>query len=127
MQAEVFHVQNDSDHTVLLRALRVLIVPDGDKWFAQGVEINYAASGDSVDDVRRRFENGLASTIHALLEEFGNIEKLLKVTPPEEIDALVDAQKFGFTLITTHSLPANVEASNFPYKGVAYFEQRPAA
>ena len=43
--------------------LHVYVVPDSNFWFAQGVEIDYAAQGDSIDDAVQNFMTGLQRTI----------------------------------------------------------------
>lgn len=50
---------------IAVDGLRVIIVPDGDQWFAQGIDIDFAASGSTIEDVQNRFVQGLCSTLHA--------------------------------------------------------------
>src|SRR5579863_5371997 len=45
-------------HIVGIGNLRVIIVPDGKLWFAQGLEIDYAVQGNSVEDAKRQLEAG---------------------------------------------------------------------
>lgn len=85
--------------------LRVVITPDGDNWFAQGLEIDYASSGTTPDDVRSRFEAGLAATVHEHLKIYGSVERILKVAPPEvwkEMYSLASGEHFRFSQISFH-------------------------
>jgi len=67
-----------------VRDLHVLILPDGDRWYAQGLQIDYAAQGTSVDDVKKRFERGLIKTLEEHLRQRGNLDALTgRVAPPE--------------------------------------------
>jgi hypothetical protein len=70
-------------HVVVINALKVFIMKDGDSWFAQGLDIDYASQGASVDDAKKNFEDGLAGTIHQHLKAYNNLSKLLKPAPPE--------------------------------------------
>ena len=52
------HLQKESQHLVTIGALRVLITEEVDGlWSAQGIEIDFAACGVSLEDVQRRFES----------------------------------------------------------------------
>jgi hypothetical protein len=73
----------DGSHLVNIHALRVLLFQEGDHWIAQGLEVDYTAAGDSVNDVRMRFEQGLGLTIGAHLEKYDSLDRLLKPAPAE--------------------------------------------
>jgi hypothetical protein len=79
--AEAIHVSSGKQHLVGLGSIRVLICPDGDCWFAQGVEIDYAAQGASIEDVKKRFEVGLRATIEENLKIYDSIDGLLAFAP----------------------------------------------
>ena len=124
---KALHIQNKDNHAVVIGALRVIVEQCDDGWFAQGVEIDYAASGDSLEDVQTRFEHGLSSTIKHHIETFGTISRLLKFAPEEEWAGLVDAQEFDFSLITSHSV--NDKRDQFPmmpFQTIAYMQQQHA-
>jgi hypothetical protein len=57
--------------------LHVLIVPEGNGWFAQAFEIDYGVQGNSPEEVKKRFEQGLAATIQHNLDIFGSINNML--------------------------------------------------
>lgn len=88
--AAVAHAGDANVQGVAVWNLSVLIVPDENFWFAQGLEINYGAQGDSVEDAQANFQAGLLATICQHLKVYGNIEKLLKFAPSE---ILVEAAK----------------------------------
>src|SRR5690242_18115309 len=79
------HKQSDDLHVVGLGNLRVFIVQDDGMWFAQCQDINYAAQGASLTEVKQNFEQGLAATIDEHLKVFGNLENLLASMPSPRI------------------------------------------
>ena len=117
-RTHALHFRKGDNHAVLLHKLRVVIIPDGPGWTAQGVEIDYAASGETVEEVQRRFETGLAKTIRAHLEKWNSIERLLKHTPHNELEQLTGRHIWAFADCTIHSAP-EIEKS-LPYNGIAY-------
>src|ERR1039458_1707330 len=76
LSTTAFHgVSHDGIHHVVgIGNLRVVIVPDGDFWFAQGLEIDYAVQGASEKDAKKKFEDGLEHTIEEHLKIHGTIE-----------------------------------------------------
>ncbi len=77
------HDADGKHHVVGVWNLHVLIVADGNFWFAQGLEIDCAVQGSSVADAKRQFEIGFRSTIHQHLKIFGHIGHMLRVAPNE--------------------------------------------
>lgn len=73
----------DGSQVVVCENLRVLITKHDGTWIAQGLEIDYAAEGDSVKDVKQRFEQGLALTIESHLRVHNNIINLLRPAPAD--------------------------------------------
>ena len=61
--------------------LRVVLTDKGSHWVAQGVEIDYAAVGKNIDDVKNRFENGLKLTLRENFKVHGNIDPVLVGAP----------------------------------------------
>ena len=80
-----FHgkTNDGKNHVVGIGNLRAVIVQDNAHWFAQGLEIDYAAEGSSLDDVKKQFEDGLLATVEQHLKTYGGIEHLLCVAPSE--------------------------------------------
>lgn len=73
--------EDKKHHAVVIWNLSVLIVPDEGCWFAQGLEINYGAQGNTIQEAQQNFQKGLAKTIHQHLKVYGNIERILKFAP----------------------------------------------
>lgn len=86
------HANSGNKHGFAVTALRVLVVRDNDCWFARGIEIDYSATGQSVEDVRKRFERGFALTVQAHLRKFSTIERLLKWAPQDVIEEYEKAE-----------------------------------
>ncbi len=115
-----FHgVSSDGSHHIVgIGDLRVVIIPDGDFWFAQGLEIDYAVQGSSEEDVKKNFEYGLEATVEAHLRIHGTIEGLLKVAPPEvwkEFLGDPSGKKKVYSQITSHVLQEKL-----PFDGINY-------
>ena len=55
-KTEAVHISDDHHDVVGILNLRVVIVKDEAFWFAQGLEIDYTGQGESVDDVKAKFE-----------------------------------------------------------------------
>jgi hypothetical protein len=117
----------DGTAVVGIGNLRVVITRDGAQWFAQGLEIDYAAQGSSEKDVRKQFEQGLCSTIHAHLDKFGSIKGVLKIAPAEVWkEMLFDnlATLRIYNQISAHDFGEKLpkEADQFPFSQIQYLE-----
>ena len=119
------------DERVNIGNLRVAISEDGGRWFAQGLEIDYAADGTSLEDVKTRFERGLDLTIGEHIRRFRNIDHLLVGAPPESWrDALVGAMVGRYTCLSVHKVKfssAMPEGVVFPFENIAYLGEKRAA
>lgn len=107
-------------HLVGIGNLRVIIVPDADYWFAQGLEIDYAAQGTSLEDAKREFEKGLFATVAQHLRIHGGIEALLQVAPtPAWAPFLKDASAYKGWLsqVSLHE----VVGEEFPFSTIDYY------
>jgi len=116
--------EDGTTHMVGIGNLRVVIIPDGDAWFAQGLEIDYAVQGSSVEDSKKQFEDGLAATIQEHLRIYGTIEKLLEVAPTEVWKSVLlspSAKLSGFSQVSVHEVIRNA----LPFHGIAYLELQP--
>lgn len=120
----VFHFEDDDEHAVLIQSLRVVIVQDGEQWFAQGLELDYAAAGVSQEDVKSRFEDGLAATIREHLKVYGSVRKMLNVAPQAAWNLwLTEGQKYKFDQTSFHPIQTtDAEIHDFPFRGIAYME-----
>ena len=72
-----------AEHIVGIGDLRVVLIEEGNYWFAQGLEIDYLAQGSSIEDAKDKFETGLAATFYENLRVFGTIQPLLVPAPVE--------------------------------------------
>lgn len=80
-EASVFHAKTPDANVVGVEYLRVLLTSEDGQWFAQGLEIDYAAQGTSEEDVKLRFQKGLECTIREHLRMLGKIDDLLVPAP----------------------------------------------
>ena len=115
-------------HGVGIWDLRVFIVPDGKFWFAQGLEIDLAAQGDTVEEAKKYSEHGLESSIDLHLRMYGNIEGLLKVAPSEVWqEALTNRKCIGvYSQVSVHNLCAKSDTP-FPFDNITYLVSQKAA
>src|SRR5688500_14145846 len=103
--AKVVHVQTGHEHAVSVGSLRVFVIEEKPNvWSALGLEIDYAASGESLEDVKARFADGLNRTIRLHLQKFGNVENLLRWAPPAEWKNLLDKRQFRLTMVDSYKL-----------------------
>jgi hypothetical protein len=125
-----FHGKGKDGSTIVgIGNLRVVIVQEGNEWFAQSLEIDYAAQGKSLAKVKQAFENGLAATVHEHIRVYGTIEKLLKPAPPEVWrDMLFGVAVSGkhFKRFSQISLHRELQQS-LPFKAIDYLELPKAA
>ena len=125
--AVAFHVKDGAGkgHVVGIGNLRVVIIRDDNFWFAQGLEIDYAAQGTSVNDAKKQFEDWLAATIQEHLRVYGKIDNLLRVTPTDTWEKmLLDASSVysRYSQISVHQVIRNT----LPFQGIDYIERRSA-
>lgn len=73
---------NVNDGTYKLH-LTVLLNKEEGGWFAQGLELDYAACGETLEEVQYNFINGLSLTVGEYIKMHGSIEKFLKPAPTE--------------------------------------------
>src|ERR1700678_4494935 len=106
-------------HLVGFGNIRVIIVPDGAAYFAQGLEIDYAAQGSTVDEVKKNFEVGLEATIQQHLKIYGNIKGILQPAPPDVWQELVP-EKTALLNRYWHISEHTIEDSALPYDGINY-------
>ena len=85
-------------------------------WFAQGLEIDYAAQGSSFEDVRKNFENGLMLTIGSYLKTYGDLQRLLVVAPDEVWKEATGTNVSRYLQSSSHLL-----AAEWPYDGYDFY------
>jgi hypothetical protein len=109
----------DGTNLVGIGNIRVFIVNEENSWFAQALEIDYAAQGKSLADVKKNFENGFVATIHEHLKVFGTITKLLKPAPQEvwaEVFSSGKKVKFYSQFSSHYNLPEAL-----PFSGLDFY------
>jgi hypothetical protein len=102
--------------------LRVMILNDDGSWFAQGLEIDYAAQGTSIADVKARFEKGLAATVSEHLRAFGSIRNILQAAPSDMWVHLAEraCRKERYSQLTVHE--ATLVSEELPFEGISYIQ-----
>lgn len=120
------HYKDGARDIIKIGDLRVLITQEGPWWFAQGLEIDYAAQGKSLEEVKEKFARGLCATAHAYILEFGGIDKFLRPAPADILRALASASAKGILRLSTESEHGLMEpiSQTLPFTGITYFEKR---
>jgi hypothetical protein len=118
-------VEDGSAHVVGIGDLRVVLIPDDDCWFAQGLEIDYAAQGDTIEDAQEKFQNGLAATVHEHLKIHGTINNILRIAPQGAWDLMLSAtaEPHTFSQVTYHQISEIQGLWSLPFQGIKYLEQ----
>ncbi len=62
----------------MIGKLRVYIVPDEGSWYAQGLEVDYGAQGETPEEAISNFVRGLKETFKQNINNRGNIFGVLK-------------------------------------------------
>ncbi|MCY3747064.1 MAG: hypothetical protein OXH05_12620 [Acidobacteria bacterium] len=123
-EATAVHAESDAEHHVGFGNLKVSIGKDEDGWwYAQGLDIDHFAAGQSIDEVKKNFEDSFGSLVRAHLQKHHSIEGMLVPAPPAKWSA---AYKAGgafpatFTHFQVISRPAENLFPMIPYNGIAY-------
>ncbi len=123
--AVAHHVDlEDGNHVVGLGAIKVLIVPDGEYWFAQGLEIDYSAQGDSVQAAQANFEIGLEATIEDHLRVNGDIKRLLAPAPADvwkEMLGEASGSQYRYSCVASYEIEQLK-----PYRSVCFYQAEKA-
>ena len=122
--AAAFHVKLGDNHVVGILNLKVILIQEAGSWFAQGLEIDYAAEGKTLEEVKAAFEKGFCGTIYENLRVYGKLDKFL-VPAPVEIwkEMFYDCSDMNaFSQITVHNLAEKV-GSLLPFKAIEYIQR----
>lgn len=121
-KAAAVHIDDGTHEAVAIWNLSVLIVPDEDCWFAQGLEINYGAQGDTIEDAKKNFQRGLLATIRQHLKVHGSIERILKFAPSRILKEAADnkASIKQFAHVSLHEILDAAAQKSFPFDGISY-------
>lgn len=120
--ARAVQVDGNGSSVAVLDSLRVLITKEDGTWLAQGLEVDYAVDGDSLADVKKRFEDGLAKTIEANIRVHDNIKPLLRVAPQEVWDQWNDAKNTLRRFTHTTVIVTPQRQSELPFDQIVYFD-----
>lgn len=109
--------------------MRVFIMPDGNFWFAKGLEIDYATQGSTLEEAKDNFSKGLAETIDLHLQIHGNIENLL--VPSDILQVLAAARAKGVSVheyeqVSVHDIGIQSRV-DFLFDTIDYFRVEKAA
>lgn len=121
-----FHGADEAEsHVDGILDLRVVIVPDGSAWFAQGLDIDYAVQGETLDDAKSKFQSGLAATVDEHVKAFGTIKGVLRVAPQEAWDLMyaAPARSLRYSRLTERQIPKGSD-SVLPFRGIQFIESR---
>ena len=77
-------MKGGSAHIVGIGDLRVILSKEDGSWFAQALEIDYFAEGVSLEDVKKRFEDGLVLTIDENLPGLAAVSRPCSFRPQGE-------------------------------------------
>lgn len=131
------HQQDDNNqHVVGISDLRVMLVEDDGSWFAQGMDIDYAAQGSTIEEAQENFARGLQLTVRAHLISYGGIDRLLGDPAPKEIwrefQTAVVARKMRYSFVASFDLSEVADDLDkrglaFPYERIAFMQARKAA
>lgn len=124
------HASTDhAEHIVGIGDLRVVLIEEGNYWFAQGLEIDYLAQGSSIKDAKDKFETGLAATFYENLRIHGTIQPLLVPAPVE-----IWKERFNpgskakrYRPIPVHQIPdferfGSALSSELPFQAIEYLQ-----
>lgn len=116
------HGSKGDRHIVGIGNIKVIVCEDDGIWFAQGLDIDYAAEGKSLKNVQENFQKGLAATVGLHLQAFNTIENLLVPAPIEVWKELTSiGRRFKFTQIKTYDFSDELK-SQMPYSGIDFIE-----
>lgn len=109
--------------SVNLPFLRVVILKDGEQWFAQGIEVDYSACGSSVTEVQQKFVEGLCRSIAASMAKHGSAERFLRPAPESLLKEMgIDVNQLHFEQSPKVSLDEGSCSKPLPYKAAAFLQ-----
>jgi hypothetical protein len=118
----------DGEHQAVgIWNLHVLVIPDGKGWFAQAFEIDYGVQGNDIEEVKKRFEEGLAATIQHNVDIFGSISNMLH--PDQDwyaLKATTEGKEYDYSCVQVFPVSPTL-AGKFPFDGIEYKTVRQVA
>jgi hypothetical protein len=121
-QAVQLEHEDKEHHAVMIWNLSVLVVPDEQFWFAQGIEINYGAQGATAEEAKENFQSGLLATIHQHLKVHGHINNILKFAPDEILQEAAQNRSSITNLgqVSFHEILDAKTQQKVPFTGIDY-------
>jgi hypothetical protein len=114
------HGSQGDSHIVGFGNIKVIVCEDDGIWFAQGLDIDYAAEGSSLKNVQENFQNGFSATVGLHLQAFNTIENLLVPAPIEVWKEFTGIGKhFKFAQIKSYDFSDELK-SKMPYSGIDF-------
>jgi len=115
-------------HAIVVNDLRVMLLKDGDNWFAQGLDIDYASAGATVDEAKKNFETGFAKTIKEYLVMYGNLSKFMQSAPEEVWQEFLnpppETQYLAVSSVQLHNLVKDDDLDiKLPFGNIAFLKQ----
>lgn len=111
-QGAALHAKDGNNHTILMKSIRVLIVQDGEEtWYAQSIDIDYAACGSSLENVQHNFAHGLKGTLKANLKRYGHVDRVMQTPPMSDWKYLLSEnfQAFEHSNVSSHKINDSAE------------------
>jgi hypothetical protein len=130
--AKAMHLQHGKHEAIAIWNLSVLIVPDENSWFAQGLEVNYGAQGNTPEEAQENFQRGLLATIRQHLRVHGDITRILKFAPSQILHRAAENRDSikHFAYVTFQEILAGNDTKierALPFGGIDYRVMRQAA
>jgi hypothetical protein len=86
-----------TEETEITLKTRVVITKDVQgRWFARGLDIDYAAQGRTMLEVEKAFESGFVDTVQEHAEVYGHLDHFVKPAPTHVIEKYLEiAEELG--------------------------------
>jgi hypothetical protein len=128
---KAIHAHDGKDHhAVAIESMKVIIVKDSENsWFAQSIDIDYASSGNSLEEVQKNFEIGLSATIAAHLRRFGNLDRIMRTPKMDNWRHLVSSEHgaYDVTIVSIHKDEKHDGLDSLPFKNISFYQEKLAA
>lgn len=124
-----FTDKNGSDGSALVGILDLQVIlaeESPNAWVAQGIEIDYAAGGGSLEEAKSNFEHGIVATVHEHLNTFGSIKQFMCQAPNDAwFDLLLkhDGDIHLYSRVIVHDLVGELTKADkaaFPFDAIKY-------
>ena len=106
-----------TNHHVQIDGLTVWVYPSDGQWVAHGIEVDYAASGRTIEDAQRAFLEGFSITLCEHLRRFHTVDKLLSRKAPAAIRRAWEREVERQT-VSEFSRPLDVRKAKSPPAGM---------